>query len=334
MGEPATPSLMKDRQAAGILKLGRYPGPVWTLVIWIAISGANLAFALFFPGNNKPPTPATMSVLAFAIVSTTLLLVMGSAVSRRILRLLLLLTIFATGVLVHSSLTPLGPAVTSWSYAAICLYAALWERRRNALGFWALCSLSYLAVLFMLNYQVVLLVNWMIVSSITLAMVLLLTYLVRQLHELAHRDELTGLLNRTALNEVLSTSDYNSFYQPNRLSGQEYSIALIDLDGFKLINDLQGHHIGDVTLQQFAQFLQQSVQSRDLVFRLGGDEFLVICQLTPADQLAARLDGLARSGIAYSYGITSWTPPESFSEALSRADSALYQAKPNREPEA
>lgn len=88
----------------------------------------------------------------------------------------------------------------------------------------------------------------------------------RQLLELAHRDDLTGTVNRRGLRErwILETST-----NPDR----KFAFLMLDLDGFKIINDAHGHDIGDAVLRVIADRLNGAVRKKDLVCRLGGDEF-------------------------------------------------------------
>jgi diguanylate cyclase (GGDEF)-like protein len=89
--------------------------------------------------------------------------------------------------------------------------------------------------------------------------------------ELATHDPLTGLANRTFLNERLN--NLISFHQRQQL---HMAVLFIDIDGFKVINDTYGHDIGDELLVQIAERLQQCVRQSDTLVRFGGDEFVVV----------------------------------------------------------
>lgn len=84
---------------------------------------------------------------------------------------------------------------------------------------------------------------------------------------LALTDPLTGLANRRAILVVLDDAE---------LQNSDFAVALIDLDGFKQVNDTFGHHVGDYLLCETARRLESAVQSGDIVGRLGGDEFVII----------------------------------------------------------
>ena len=104
------------------------------------------------------------------------------------------------------------------------------------------------------------------------------------------RDRLTGLYNRHYFNDVIRRELARS-----RRHGVAISVLLIDVDRFKQINDVRGHQIGDEVLQFVANYLTACVRESDLVFRWGGDEFLVL--LTQADEASAaqKAEELSRS---------------------------------------
>ncbi|MDA3040254.1 MAG: EAL domain-containing protein, partial [Actinomycetota bacterium] len=151
-------------------------------------------------------------------------------------------------------------------------------------------------------------------------------------------DELTGLPNRRALN---STGD-GALARSSR-SSQELAMLLIDLDGFKGVNDTLGHPAGDALLQEVARRLQQSTRAGETLARLGGDEFAVIAEnLTDeeaARPLAERLIEALRPpiqidgqwlavGTSIGFTVTSdQNRPTSTADLLKQADIALYEAK-------
>ena len=101
-----------------------------------------------------------------------------------------------------------------------------------------------------------------------------------QAKEMGIRDRLTGLYNRHYFNDVIRRELARS-----RRHGMAISVLLVDVDRFKEINDVRGHQIGDEVLQFVANYLTACVRESDLVFRWGGDEFLIL--LTQADEASA-----------------------------------------------
>jgi diguanylate cyclase (GGDEF)-like protein/putative nucleotidyltransferase with HDIG domain len=149
---------------------------------------------------------------------------------------------------------------------------------------------------------------------------------------LAARDPLTGLLNRRELHEHL-----NREIDRGRRHGGEFGILVIDLDGFKLINDTNGHSTGDAVLQQVADVLGESVRESDLVFRMGGDEFALLLMGPNSDganTVARRIcDAITHADrrVKASYGAAAWPADGLEAEALlSAADRRLYAMKGER----
>lgn len=151
--------------------------------------------------------------------------------------------------------------------------------------------------------------------------------------ELAHTDELTGLPNRRRLGETLDerVADAQRYTRP-------VSVLLIDVDGFKQVNDTYGHDVGDRVLTELARALAIELRSNDLLGRWGGEEFLIIAPETtegPAHQLAERCRAaLAEhvfAGIDHpvtiSVGVASYRPGDATRDLLKRVDDALYAAK-------
>jgi diguanylate cyclase (GGDEF)-like protein len=107
------------------------------------------------------------------------------------------------------------------------------------------------------------------------------TEYVQRLERMAGEDELTGLANRRAFNRRLS----EEFLRARRY-GHPFTVALVDLDGFKAVNDTFGHAAGDAALVAFARVLDSITRASDVAARLGGDEFALL--LPETDRAAAR----------------------------------------------
>lgn len=156
-----------------------------------------------------------------------------------------------------------------------------------------------------------------------------------QIERLANHDELTGVLNRRRLLQILT----EEMAHTDRI-GTPVSVALFDLDHFKAVNDTLGHLSGDLVLKQFAAAAQAQARTTDRFGRYGGEEFLLI--LTGADlaqaeqavertrQALAQVDwGSVAPGlrITFSAGIATYREKESAELLLGRADLGLYSAK-------
>jgi diguanylate cyclase (GGDEF)-like protein len=158
----------------------------------------------------------------------------------------------------------------------------------------------------------------------------------QRLVQLAHFDQLTGLANRTKFQERFSQALARS-----RRRGTRLAVMLVDLDGFKLVNDTHGHDIGDSLLQEVSHRVQSVLREYDTVARLGGDEFAVLLSdvddASAITEIADRLRNALCKPVVIggvelrataSIGIAVF-PDDAMSaaELLQCADSAMYVAK-------
>ncbi|WP_108258265.1 putative bifunctional diguanylate cyclase/phosphodiesterase [Mangrovicoccus ximenensis] len=150
----------------------------------------------------------------------------------------------------------------------------------------------------------------------------------------ARHDPLTGLMNRRAFSGALEEIGQARPCRSDRI------IAMMDLDRFKPVNDLYGHAAGDATLQAVARRIGTELDGNGQLARLGGDEFAVIFSEEVDARLAERMArrilhlmespvefGQSRIFVGCSIGLVSWRTDSPWSEALRRADKALYMSK-------
>jgi diguanylate cyclase (GGDEF)-like protein len=158
----------------------------------------------------------------------------------------------------------------------------------------------------------------------------------QQLQYLAQHDPLTGLANRTLLDDRVAQAMARS-----RRNGREIAILVADLDGFKAVNDLQGHVVGDLVLAMIAARFAECVRTTDTVARMGGDEFVIVVEdlqeRADAERIAEKFIAAAckpadlASGqvqIGISVGIAYF--PEHGEDTLQlirHADAAMYASK-------
>ncbi|MBC7995598.1 MAG: GGDEF domain-containing protein [Rhizobacter sp.] len=162
-----------------------------------------------------------------------------------------------------------------------------------------------------------------------------LAALTAKVDQLAHRDELTGLLNRRSLLGSLHDEQQRAARQKTQLC-----VAILDLDKFKSVNDTLGHLAGDKTLKIFANTLSSLTRKSDRFGRYGGEEFLLIMTGTGTDTALVPLERMREAladanwsevapgfGMTFSCGVACYEPGESLEALLQRADEALYRAK-------
>lgn len=156
-----------------------------------------------------------------------------------------------------------------------------------------------------------------------------------ELYRQSREDALTGLPNRRDFTERMAEECRRAerFAQP-------LCVAMVDIDHFKRVNDKFGHAAGDQALVEIARRLRSALRSGDLVARLGGEEFAVLLPNASAADAQALCERLrdavaaipvmlanAAHRVTISIGVTTYVPPESTDDALSRADMRLYGAK-------
>lgn len=161
-----------------------------------------------------------------------------------------------------------------------------------------------------------------------------LRHAYEQMRAISTRDELTGLVNRRQLRSLM-----DQHAERQKRIGQAFYVAMIDLDHFKLVNDLYGHHIGDTVLKNLACGGAELLRKTDTIGRWGGEEFLLLLPDTGQDLITTgliRLQNLVASTpmsvepllhITFSAGLTKYRTGEPIDQTLMRADHFLYQAK-------
>lgn len=153
--------------------------------------------------------------------------------------------------------------------------------------------------------------------------------------ELVRHDPLTGALNRKGMNEALEKEIARL-----RRQGGTLSLALLDVDNFKKLNDTQGHSAGDAALVHLAAVVRETVRPGDTLARYGGEEFVVLLPHTDLDEAVAVMTRVQRELtrkifmhendrilITFSCGVAETESDENHEEVLKRADAAMYLAK-------
>ena len=184
-----------------------------------------------------------------------------------------------------------------------------------------------------------LIVNLLICLVITTIVVLAVSGAIRgfksRIHQMAVTDKLSGLLNRHGFEAKFAQA-----LKDSKRSDEPVSVAMLDIDRFKEINDRFGHMVGDAAIRTVGAAAREALRDADAICRWGGDEFLVLfkgCGLGEAFKLAEQLsDRVARCRFAHegepieltvSLGVAQQRPGEPPERLIARADAALYDAK-------
>ncbi len=156
---------------------------------------------------------------------------------------------------------------------------------------------------------------------------------LEEAEEIASRDALTGLRSRLYVEGQI---------EKHIGSGSAFCVVLIDIDGFKKVNDLYGHLAGDELLKQFGAELRSACRATDVIGRWGGDEFILVydCGLAEAEAQTARLrkwicgnyevkrkSGASKLRVEASVGLAAYAAGEGIKELVARADAAMYEQK-------
>ncbi len=156
-----------------------------------------------------------------------------------------------------------------------------------------------------------------------------------RIQDLATRDELTGLINRRQMTEILALDEAR-----RQRHGESACIALIDIDHFKQVNDTLGHGVGDEVLIRFASHALAAVRVSDVLARWGGEEFLLLLPATNLGEAkmvlermrqrvreSVRIDADPSLRITFSAGLVEAPADQFVVTAIERADEAMYSAK-------
>jgi diguanylate cyclase (GGDEF)-like protein len=248
-----------------------------------------------------------------------------------------LLLVFLLGVVDYLN----GPDVSFLIFYVVPVFIAAWYVGRRA-GLWmcAASGLSWLVGAYATteHFSNPAVAYWN--ASVRLGFMVILAHLVASFkrslareRELARTDYLTGSLNGRSFNE-LAGAEINRA----RRHAHPFTVAYVDVDDFKLVNDRHGHSAGDRLLKAVADSIRQNVRAIDTVARLGGDEFAVLMPET--GEAAARvvisrvrrhlLEAVRRQGlrVTFSVGVVTWdAPPSGVDEMLRAADALMYTAK-------
>ncbi|MFB3301732.1 GGDEF domain-containing protein [Pseudomonas sp. AMR01] len=176
---------------------------------------------------------------------------------------------------------------------------------------------------------------WVLLNNLNATLTTAYISEAQSTHSATH-DKLTGVLNRLGILNVMTASLNSKTH-----GDSDFCVLCLDLDGFKKINDANGHATGDRVLVSFSEMVTRVVRKGDAVARIGGDEFIVLMPDTDkisasliAERIIKGLEDYAGKyenyeGLGVSIGITQTSPSEqgSVDQVLSRADVAMYKAK-------
>ena len=157
---------------------------------------------------------------------------------------------------------------------------------------------------------------------------------LERVHELAIRDELTGMYNRRRVMELLREQ-----INLSEAGDYDFVVCYLDLDHFKQVNDTYGHGVGDEVIKRFADVSNKAVRAVDYSGRLGGEEFIVVLTntqlnscLVVAERIREQMEAevfvdMPDRNVTVSIGVSQYRKGESLEDLLNRADANLYASK-------
>ncbi len=228
-----------------------------------------------------------------------------------------------------------GAVIAFWCYPALIGFYFMLPQRQALIS-----NIVFLVVLFPQAWSILeqpfmarFVVTIIGVSAFSALFVRVITSQQKMLSIQAVTDPLTGLFNRMKLNDTLE-----QVIQQNKRTGIPMTLAILDLDHFKMINDELGHNNGDKVLRSVGEFLHKRIYRRtDQVFRIGGEEFLVLLYDTKIEhgrQVAEELcEGIASLSllpdrlVTVSIGVATLKPSDNWESWVKSCDENLYKAK-------
>jgi diguanylate cyclase (GGDEF)-like protein len=295
----------------------------WSLALLFAFKGLVCLSVVAFPISAKEPSALIGAAGAAAIVGASIVWVAARRIPVVGFEVLAAIGSVLTSVLVAHATTHGGMMLTAFSYPWIAIYAAHFFPRKAVLVQGLLISVGFGVGLLVGSLPHVG-IYWMIVTVTIWSICLVLGHLSESLRRQADTDHLTGLLNRNGF--LAAALREHAIAQR---SGNRLTIALLDLDGFKQINDQSGHVLGDRVLADLGRHWREHLRTGDILARHGGDEFVLLLPATSLEGARGVLDRLRAEElpVTWSVGASEWHRGESLGECLARADTRLYEAK-------
>lgn len=298
------------------------------------VAYAAIVLLIPFAINHFIQERALLGVACSAIVCIFTVNAISTARGRALPLLLFLGFVPIILALLALSFYKQGFVAALWCYPAIMVFSLMLPEKQA----W-LANLTLTLMATFMSFQVLEL-NVAIRVGITLSVVSVfnaifiraITNQVQHLEEQVVTDSLTGLTDRILLTSSLEKACLFGI-------AHEVPMTLIglDLDHFKSVNDQFGHHAGDNVLRDMGDLLRANIRKSDVVFRLGGEEFLVLLYKTGLEEgciiaeklrvAVASLKTLPEKQITCSFGVATFEPGESDKSWMKRADKKLYDAK-------
>jgi diguanylate cyclase (GGDEF)-like protein len=286
------------------------------------VGGVGCLLAAWFPMMPRTPIGLSQSFGIVGLAAAPLLIAMRRHVTTTTISAALAMLTILASVLVACAPDEVGVVLPGVFYLCIALIAAYFLPPLLARVHVCLSVSGFSAGVLACGVPH-LIVPWLVISAVVIAAAEMLRHVVAKLRQQAALDPLTGLANRA----YLTLAAERELAASGR-GRRGFSLALLDLDDFKAVNDTYGHVAGDTLLTEVASAWQAQLRKGDLLARYGGDEFALILPETNRTQalhVLERLRGAHRT--PWSAGVATWDGDADLRQLLQRADQDLYRAK-------
>jgi diguanylate cyclase (GGDEF)-like protein len=285
-------------------------------------AAACLAAGVTFPMTPEAPRVLGSVFIALALVMAVVTWFLMDKLPRGLLLAEACGACVLNSVLVSQAATAGGAIADAFAYVWLTVYvAAFFPRAWWSFGL--LVAAAFGAGLLAGDLPTSLSSAWMVLSVSVLMSGFVVAMISRAMLGRMSTDALTGTLNRSGLHDAA-----RSLRLRRRRDTPIVTVAALDLDGFKAINDNNGHATGDRVLAEATAAWRSALRADDVLARTGGDEFIVLMPNTAPAEATTILDRLRNAHpVAWSAGIAPWEADEPLAACIERADAALYADK-------
>jgi diguanylate cyclase (GGDEF)-like protein len=301
----------------------RRPPIAWSLALLFMFKGLVCLAVIVFPISPTEPVALIAGAGLLALLSASGVWLFARRIPTLGFAVLAACGSVVTSAMVAHAATYGGMMIAAFSYPWIAIYSAHFFPRRAVILQGSLISVGF-GVGLLIGDLPDAGVYWAIVTVTIWSICLVLGHLSESLRRQADTDPLTGLLNRNGF--LTAATREHAIAQR---SGNRLTLAALDLDGFKQINDLHGHVVGDRVLADLGRAWRERLRTGDILARHGGDEFVLLLPATTPQGAAAVIDRLQveELPVTWSVGIAEWLVGEPLGECIARADTHLYSVK-------
>jgi diguanylate cyclase (GGDEF)-like protein len=307
-----------------LIELARARAPIaWTAALLYICGGCACLIAVIFPVSSQEPARIDFAVGMLACLFGAGLWLAAARLRAAVLQGAMLLGALMVSVIVAGAKTSGGVMLAAFAYPWMAIYVAHFFSRRAIFAQALVISLSFGAGL-LIDGLPNMTIAWLIVTGSVWSTGAVLGRLSENLRHQADTDQLTGLLNRGGFQSAAVRERAIA-----DRTGAPLTVAVLDLDGFKQINDGLGHAAGDRLLAELGRTWRARLRAGDILGRHGGDEFVLLLPATSRHEARAVLEHLLvpELHVRWSAGLSEWLPGEELAACVARADYDLYGVK-------